>query len=780
MRKAISTIIVGLYATSAQLAIAQSTETTTEADAVGDDQSQGQSQPAGGSAAAYGTIVVTAQRREQDMQDVPIAITAISAAGLERQGITGTGDLDAIVPGLSMAKTSTVVQPFLRGVGTASLVPGNDPSVPLYIDGVYHSAPAALLFSFNNIERIEVLRGPQGTLFGRNATGGLVQVITRDPTPELSGNFSLGYGNYDTVQASGYVSGGSDTVAAGVAMFYRNQSNGWGENLYEVGDGGPIIVGGQPVTERPPLREAGFTEEFGLHANVLMTADDLTTIRLSGMYIDVDTNQNHYRRQLPGVTVPGPDGGPYQFTGDFHDYNSDIEWRNQNSQYLLSATATHEADFATLKSITSYLTADAAISVPSDASPTITRANSVANLFFDTFTQEFQLLSNDQSGPDWLEWIVGFYYLNSTAGYDPQRVTYGRDYDGLFDRYSSQTSDSLAGYAQATFDITDSTRLTLGGRYTHDRLAATQYQQGTSVDLGGSFALGAVSILLPKVETTFDNFSWRIGVDQRLSDDVLLYATASRGYKTGAWNHGALCGVTFGQACTQASIVPPTRPEVLDAYEVGLKTDLFDRRVRFNISGYYYDYSDLQVQAVVGVPPISILTNAATARIYGIDLETAFQVTDNLRLSFNAAYVNGRYRSFPGAIGFAQRTTAPYANAQFTFDATGNELPRAPEFTSTFAVDWVIPTSIGDFTLTSSWYHNGGFFWESQNILAESAYDLVNAQVSYQATDALRFRVWGRNLLNEEYYSYQTATSAGNQGAPAAPLTFGAAVDFEF
>ncbi|MBO9379838.1 TonB-dependent receptor [Sphingomonas histidinilytica] len=772
MRSTLAILVTGFCATSAHMALAQTAAPvgTAAASEVADDMSQG-----------LGDIVVTAQRREQRLQDVPVTVNAISAQGLERQGITNTADLNAVVPGLNIAKSSTVVQPFLRGVGTASLVPGNDPSVPLYIDGVYHSAPAALFFSFNNIERVEVLKGPQGTLFGRNATGGLIQVITKDPTQELSGKFSLSYGNYRAVNATGYISGGTDTIAADLAVVYNNQSKGWGRNTFRAGEGGPIVVGGTTFTDRKVKRAAGYTDEFGIHSKIVMTPGDRTTVKLSGMYIDVDTNQNHYRHPLPGRLLPGPPGqNPYSFTGGFYDYDSDIEWFNRNHQYLFTAEAQHEADFATIKSISSYLKAKAEISVPSDGSPLISRASSFAHLRWKTFTQELQILSNKDWGPSWLEWIGGLYYLNSRAGYDPQEVTYGYRYDGTFNRYSFQTSDSLAAYGQATASLTSTTRLTLGLRYSKDRLSATQYQLGTSAVLGGGNANGAVTILVPKVRTTFDKITWRVALDQRLAPDVLLYASASRGYKTGAWNHGALCATVppVGVACS--NLVSPTRPEVLDAYEIGLKSDLFDKRLRFNISGYYYDYSDLQVQAVVGVPPISVLNNAASARMYGIDVETAFQFSRYLRISANGAYLDAKYKKYPNAVGFIPLTAAPYANSQILFDASGNRLPRAPKFTSTVSVDWTIPTGAGDVTLTGSWYYNNGFYWDPQERLKERAYSLVNGQIALKATDNLSLRIWGRNLLDKKYYSYQTATSAGDQGAPAAPRTYGLAVDFQF
>jgi iron complex outermembrane receptor protein len=175
-----------------------------------------------------------------------------------------------------------------------------------------------------------------------------------------------------------------------------------------------------------------------------------------------------------------------------------------------------------------------------------------------------------------------------------------------------------------------------------------------------------------------------------------------------------------------------------------------------------------------------VLNNAASARMYGIDVETAFQFNRYLRISANGAYLDAKYKKYPNAVGFIPLTVAPYANSQILFDASGNRLPRAPKFTSTVSVDWTIPTGAGDVTLTGSWYYNNGFYWDPQERLKERAYSLVNGQIALKATDNLSLRIWGRNLLDKKYYSYQTATSAGDQGAPAAPRTYGLAVDFQF
>jgi iron complex outermembrane receptor protein len=669
------------------------------------------------------------------------------------------------------------VQPYLRGVGTANLAPGSDPSVPIYIDGIYLASPAGFLFGFNNIERVEVLKGPQGTLFGRNSTGGLVQIVTRDPTVEPSGRVSVSYGNYNTINTSAYVSGGYDSVSGDLALIYNKQSDGWGRNFYVPGPGAPPVRSGFE-------REAGVIDEFGIRSKVMWRGDN-TTARLSLMYTESEGNQGHYRHLLPAsqALVVNPTYGytqPYSHGSQgegFYDYNSDTPWWFETSQYLGSAEITHDAEFATFKSITSYQTAKALYNVPSDSSPQISTATSFSHLSWKTFTQEFQALSNPEFGPDWLEWIGGLYYLDSKSGYAPLVTATGDLLVINNERYSFQTSESYAAYAQATVKLGSATRLTLGGRYTHDSITAEQYIIGGNPAGSGTTQLGVISAFVPPTNKTFDAVTWRLSLDHHFTDDVMVYASASRGFKAGSWNHGSLCATTLPSCPT---VAPPVNPEVVLAYEIGLRSDWFDRRLRLNLSAFNYDYSDLQIQAVVGVPPVSLLTNAAEAKIYGAELETVFRVTPNLRVNLNVSALNTEYSSFPGAIAFHPRPAAPFNNAQVVIDATGNELSRSPQLSSTLGFNWVIPVGDGEVDINGTWYHTDSFFWEPENRLVQPSYDLFNAQVAWRPNDKLQLRLWGKNLSDEKYYSYQTTTTVGDQGQPAAPMTFGIAADYTF
>lgn len=732
-------------------------------------------------------IVVTAQRRSERLQTVPIAVNAISGESLSRQGATKLTDIGNIVPGLVFTRTSSAVQVYLRAIGSSSTTTGNDPTIATYIDGVYNASANSMLFSLNNIARVEVLKGPQGTLFGRNATGGLIHVITSDPKAGTSAKASVGYGNYDTLTGSLYASTGNDIIAGDLSLSYTNQHKGWGRNIFTPQSAGTVLVNGQLVTLPTDFtRRAGALDEFGARSKIIITPDDRTTIKLSGMYSRLDTDQGLYRHGLPGAVLSGDGVTPYVYRGGFYDYDSDTPWIGRNKNYLFSGEAAYQADFATLKSITSYQDISAYVFLASDSTPQVNASQSSSNTATKAFTQELQILSNGESGPSWLEYTAGLYYIHINATNKANRTTRGYFLQDLTDRFASQKTSAGSAYGQATAQIARGTRLTIGLRYSQDRLTAQQYFLGldtTTIPLPApANRAGNISGLVEPQTKTFRKLTWRFALDQRLTPDVLAYASVNRGFKAGQFNVGAMCTINpVGTPCPAANIASPVKPEVLDSYEAGIKSELFDRKLRLNLSTFYYDYKNLQVSALVGSPSVTLLTNAARARLYGGEVEAVAAVTRTLTLNANVGVLSAKYRSFPGAIILVPRVAAPYNSASTAIDASGNKLVRAPRFTSTIGANWVIPTSIGDFNWNGSWFHNSGFFWDAANRVKQPSYDLVNSELALQLPDRQwKLRLWSKNLLGKKYYSNISVASSGDQGSPAAPRTFGAAVDWTF
>lgn len=429
-------------------------------------------------AAGVEDIIVTAQRREERLQSVPIAVNAITADSLEKQGATRLTDIGNIVPNLVFSRAGDSAQVYLRGIGTSSTTTGNAATIASYIDGVYVASANAMLFSLNSIQRVEVLKGPQGTLFGRNATGGLTHIITNDPGPGTSGKVSVGYGNYDTVNGAHYVSTGNDTIAGDISLTYTDQNKGWGRNIFDPADAGVVVVNGNPVTLPSFDRRAGALNEFGARSKIVFRPSDRTTFKLAGMYSRMKSDQGIYRHGIEGVILSGDGVTPYIYNGGFYNYDSDAPWIGRNKGYLFSAEAAHEADFATLKSISSYQFVSSYVFFPTDGTPIVNSVQVSTKRSTRALTQELQLLSNGESGPDWLEYTAGLYFIHIDARDDGNRVTRGYFLQDLNERIASQKTNGYAAYAQVTASLTSATRLTLGLRYSEDRLKAEQYVVG--------------------------------------------------------------------------------------------------------------------------------------------------------------------------------------------------------------------------------------------------------------------------------------------------------------
>ena len=335
-------------------------------------------------------IVVTAQKREQRLQDVPIAITAVSADSAQRRRITAIADLDGSIPALQFKKSGPQASPFIRGVGSTPINAGDESNVAIYVDGVLQASPGSGLFSLNNIERIEVLKGPQGTLFGRNATGGVLNIITRTPgqTPRLEA--SAGYANYDTVEGTLYASTPiSSNAAIDVALFGKHQDDGWGRNI---------------VNGRPAFRD----KEFAARTKLVVDLGERTNVALSAAYrSSSDTTAASYHappgeRSIDGTPSPG-----------FYNTNTHLrEEVPKLKHYDFSLRLKHDMDWASLVSISAYQHTKFDITFDPDGSPVPLVTVETLPIADWAITQELQLLSPKGSR---LQWLIGGFYMKSKA-----------------------------------------------------------------------------------------------------------------------------------------------------------------------------------------------------------------------------------------------------------------------------------------------------------------------------------------------------------------------------
>lgn len=687
-----------------------------------------------------GDIIVTAQRRSERLQSVPISVSAISGDAAVNKGITGTSALGQVVPSLEITTNGLNVSPFLRGIGSSVGVPNAENSVAIYVDGVYQPAAAGNLFDFNNIERVEVLKGPQSTLFGRNSTGGVIQVITKDPTQTPEIDASVGYANYNTVTANGYVAGGiAKDLAASVAVIYKNRGDGWGTDL--------------PLDEKLPG-----ASDFAIRGKLVFDNRNGTQVHLAGFYSH-SVDDMGYLQIVPGAKNVLGQG----FPGDYNSTSGFIQssWR---TSYGASLTIDHDFENFHVASITAYQNVASYLNVDTELVilPLVTGELSGNSKMI---SQEFHISSPSGSR---LKWLAGVFLFDYKAAYDPVNVyglAFGANPQDGITQYGSTLSKSAAVFAQATYPLTDTTDLTLGARYSED----------SSVFNGEVYVRNTSIIALPiNGVPAYNRFSygkptWRISLDHKFTPDILGYASYNRGYKSGNFSLGS--NPTQADGLTPLA---PYEPERLDAYELGLKSELFDRRLRMNLAAFYYDFGNFQFQKEFGTNVITL--NGTTARSYGVEADLQGRVTSRLTLTANASYLHTRIGNFPGAPNTVRDpVTGISANGPADYNAEGNELPFAPPFTGSVGLSYRYPTEIGDFDLNGNAYHNSGSFAEIDNRLRINSYNLVNASLGWtDKTGGLSIRVWGKNLTKAYYYVQLAGRVDGPDGGePNEPRTYG-------
>lgn len=682
-------------------------------------------------------IIVTAQRRDERLQDVPIAITAVTSARLAAVGVSDSSDLAVLTPALTAPATQNYFQPRIRGVGTLAFGPGIENPIATYVDGVYIASAPASLVSFADIARVEVLKGPQGTLFGRNATGGLVQIITRDPEPGLAGAFSASYGNYEAITTNAYVSGGSDTIAADAAAVYSYQGEGYGRNFATNED-----------ANRP-------TRDFAVRSKILLRPTDTTTVRLSGDYAASSGNYpttRQYQNEVPLFGAPTP-GGPW-------DANNDFPARNRFRGGGGSLRIDQEIGAVRLMSITAYRKSTYYIQLDYDSTPTpgLTVQNDEHD---DQFSQELQLSSGPGSP---ITWVLGGYYFNAGGSYDPALVKfYGPAVDPLAPATAvrfegSQKTVSKAAYAQITVPLGEATNLTGGLRYTTEERRLDAMQTVTIANF-----LDIPSTFLK--QKRFNKLTWRAAIDHKVTPDVMVYASWNRGFKSGGYN-----------------VLSPADdaylPESLDAYEGGVKAELFDRKLRINPAIFYYDYKNLQVPFFTSTGQVGIV-NGPSAKLYGLDLDFEYVPFRQLRFYGGLSLIHDEYGPYPNAIFHIPIATG--GNNQTTGDATGNRLPFTSKFSGNIGATYSTDLAGGNLALSGNIYHNSGFFAETDNLRRQRSYEQISASIGWNTQDdRFSIKLWGKNLTNEAVLVQLSGIQQGVGAAYQAPRTYGVTIGSKF
>lgn len=708
-------------------------------------------------AASNGDIVVTAQRRSEKLVDVPMSIVALDAEALSQAGVSNTSDLTRVVPGVAMTFYGSFLQPAVRGITSTGANLGENSNVAMYIDGLYQPQQIATLIDLPDVQQIEVLKGPQGALYGQNATGGAILVSSLMPSFTATGKFSASYGNYNDVQLRGYASAPlSDTVAASLSASYQDR------------DG----FRRQVVTRQ---RDLGLTAKvvrgkllFKPSSSFNVTATAYYAERRdSSMYAGSAINGNSIGHAADLSGLLGPDLGPLFPIPATPDATKPGEFSTSPDVFTkirskgASFRAQLDLDAGTITSI-SGLTSNRIIYL-SDVDGTAAnigeaRAEPLTGRYFVHDTN----FASRRFGA--FEFLVGAFYLDGNE-------TFGNNIFDIFvptvppspkvllaplNQYGKVEKQIIAGYGEITVKPVEKLTLTAGGRYTKER-------QKTFSDTLNGVTLPEV-VPYPGNPVTFSKFTPRITARYELTSDTNVYASWGKGFKSGVVN-------------TTDYSLDPVKPETITAYEVGVKGRIA-QTVRFGIAGFYYDYTNLQ--AVVYVPGKAYITqNAAAARVKGVDFDLSWEVTPELTLSGGGAFLDAKYTDFQNAAAFVSTGTG---NLQITTDLSGARLLRAPKFSGNFSANYAIETSAGRIGAYGSLYHTSSYGMEPGNRIKQGAYTTFDGELSFvpSGIEGLRLVLWGKNLTNKAYLASTLTSTLGDVGSYAPPRTLGIRAEFGF
>jgi iron complex outermembrane receptor protein len=716
-------------------------------------------------------VVITAEKREGTVQDTPISIAAFSGDELAQSGIVSTEALTTVAPGLNVQR-EVIGKVVIRGIGTENFSVGSDPGVAIHQDGVYLARSSTSVFEFFDTSRVEVLRGPQGTLYGRNATGGVLNIISNKPTSELEGYAKLDLGNYAKRRVEGALNVPfGESAAARFSILYAER-DGYTENLF-------------PGASARGIKELDNQDLWAARAQLRFDLSDAATLTFQGDISRDDSNpaafkyfdrsnafwfnpmgdqvlgdlrqvSQGYEQDVPGSTRRAPSIGRANTSGG----NIKFEW-DLGSTKFTSQTAYRKTDFSWLNDGDGFDQYFVTYFQDDDSKQ---------------FTQELQLAS---SGDSRFDWIIGGFYLDEKSktfsglafqiGLPPPAIN-----GILIDGESNTKSYSL--FAQGTFDFTDRLRGTLGVRYTDD-------------DKDGDLIYNLFGGVLPPpgpMGTTWPevlNDSWgevtpKIGLDFDFSDDVMGYISATRGFKSGGFN--------------LIAVQAPYDPEFLWSYEVGLKTKSASGRTIANFGAFYYDYTDLQVGKIVNLS--DVLTNAAEATVKGLEAEIRTKPTDALEINLGLAWLDSEYDEFctedPVASVDAPLGAAGGCPAS-EYQLAGKALRRAPKFSGNLGIAFEEAISAdrifrarADYAYKSKQY----FTQFNREEVSQDGYGLINLRFGYGAADEKWLvTAFVDNVTDEAYFSTVLESGVANamfgvvpQAVLGAPRTYGVSLRYAF
>lgn len=701
-------------------------------------------------------IVVTARRREETLISVPIAITALSGDQLAAKG---AGDITALaetVPNVTLETsraTNSTLSAFIRGVGQQDPVSGFEQGVGIYLDDVYLNRPQAAVLDIYDVQRIEVLRGPQGTLYGRNTVGGAVKYVTKrlDDKPHLSLRGTYGTFNQLDGVASASAPIGNGTLRVGGALA-RLTRDGFGQNLTTKLDNyDKNVWAGRGTIE--------------VHGSDIFA-------RLSVDVTHDKSNPRNGHRMIAGMLSGAPVlDDEYDTRGGLNTPQQDVKaW---GASLFLEGKPN---DWLTLRSITAYRKDDSATPIDFDALPTVDV--DVPGFYRNRqFSQELQVLVSAGK----LNGLAGFYYLDATAltQFEVRLYTANALLPGLTAFTNADIgTETMAGFADFSYDFTDQLSLSLGGRYTWDKRDGYILRQnylfgGSNVFGGAGTAFGAPQTNMTG-SRTYNKFTPKATLSFKPDRDTTFYASYSQGFKGGGFDPRGV-GVNAPIGVSQAEFLS-FRPEKVDSYEVGFKANLLDRRVSIATAAFWMDYTDVQIPGSIACRVgavdtfCGVVSNAGKARMKGFEFEGRAKLIEGdggtLTLSGSLGYIDAKYLSYITNVASVPTQVAPFRKVQNT-----------PAWSGSASIDWSMPVGEGTLNLGAGMsFKSKTYQFEIANpYLDQPAYQLFDASIVYRAPDRRwSIGVYGKNLTDKRYrtsgYTFMAANAlTGNLVTPLVP-----------
>tara|TARA_B110001454_G_scaffold209723_1_gene223495 strand:+ start:6302 stop:8383 length:2082 start_codon:yes stop_codon:yes gene_type:complete len=674
-------------------------------------------------------IIVTAQKRSENVQDIPLAVSAVSSSQLARLGIANVTDLGAAVPNLNIQDSNGRVFIYLRGVGNNFLGLGTESNVAYHSNGVYIARPRAQVASFFDVDHIEVVRGPQGDLYGRNATGGSINVITRKPTQDASLDVSLSAGNFGLLRGEIGVGGAlvPDKIAVRAAGYFVDRG-GFGKNE----------VTGKDVNTR--------SEQAG-RLTVDLTPTDAFSLEIIGDYFqarDSSAAVHQHGRGVPGVPTVG------EFTGNVPSTIWNISsatnpLRNVKVWGVQGTASLDLSDSMSLKSITAYR--ESHYKVLDDLTgnnPTLQLSNQSENQH--QFSNEVQFLAN---GDRW-DLILGAYYFTENVDGISNISIFGGP--AQFDQRGSEKTNAYAVFAHGSYELVDKVKLIVGARYSEEKKTSL-----------GSGTFGFPPAIPTGGRAKFNSFTPKVTLQYEPTANLSLYAGVSKGFKSGGFTIGAPG--------------PAVQPETLWSYEAGVKAQMFDRRLTANVAAFWYDYKDMVVTRIVGAQTID--ENAGKATIKGIEFELTARPIDNLRIDASLGLLDPKFDQYTSA--------DPLNTAAGVISLAGNQLPGAAKYAGRLGAVYDIP--VGDRAMISiggDMTFSGNTYFDpfEHKTASQPAYELYNANLTYDSGGPWAITAWIRNITDKTIISSE-AVSADFLGFPRLaylrdPQTYGIDLKFKF